>query len=70
VGLIVPQRAELGVCSGDVARQINAGEGFHMAEDRLELGLKNGNLCIGQVQACELGHVANIYGDMGHLWKI
>jgi hypothetical protein len=41
-----------------------------MTEDRLELGLKNGDLCLGQIQAGELGHVADIYGVMGHRGKI
>jgi hypothetical protein len=68
VWLIGPHPTEDGCRMGGWfdAGHVECGEGFDVAEDGVELGLKGGNLLVAEGEAGKVGDVADIHGRLRH----
>lgn len=59
-----------GVGGGLDAGNVERGKGLDMAEDGIELALKGGDLRIGEVEAGEIGDVADVDVGLRHEWSL
>lgn len=70
--LVIPHPSEhlCGVCRGLDPGNVDLREGFHMAQNGIELALEYGNLLIAQRKAGEVGNIADINMRLRHARSI